>query len=124
MSADQIKYMDVLIIAKVKEGSLDLPFPIFSCTAVKDNRVYYSLEGLKDGDTVLANVHVSIDQFDEISRLPEAIKGFQNDKRVRDFWTVIKQDGLATSDEEGNVKLYEGKDALELMPFCVSNLMC
>lgn len=123
MSADNVKYKDVLIIATVKDGSLDLPFPIFSCTAVKDNRVFYSLEGLKDGETVLANVHVYIDRFDEISRLPEAIKGFQNDKRVKCFWNTTKQDGMATSGEEGNVKLYNGKDALELMPFCVSNLM-
>lgn len=123
MSADKVKYMDLLLIASIKDGALDVPFQIYSCTAVKDNRVYYSLDGLKDGDVVLANVHVSIDEYEALSKLPEAIKGFQDDVRVKAFWNTTKRDALSTDDEEGKITIYQGKDALELAPFCVSNLI-
>lgn len=124
MSADNINYKDALVIAPIKDGVLDLPFPIFACFAVKDNQLKEdNLSSFEDGDTVLANINYKPADEDIVFAYDGYVEDFQNDPRVLDYWNIKKSDWYRVyRDDEPPVE-YNGSDGDELAPFCSSNVL-
>lgn len=126
MAADGVNYKDLLIITSVIDGQLDIPFAIYSFTAVEDNHIHYDISEITDGRQVLAHVHVTTDDYEKAMSLPNVVKDFQNDSRVKDFWTITKAEFYGCKGdltEDSGCLPYEEEDAAELAPFCTSSLM-
>jgi hypothetical protein len=122
MSADNINYRDLLIIADVSDGVISFPYPIYSFVGAKDNRVIYDMTSIQG--RVLANVHVAIKDYPEAVKHPCVITDFQTDARVKEFWDVTKETAWATYGEPDAEPIpYTGKDKNELAPFCSSGAM-
>ena len=103
MLADGINYKDVLVIAKVIDGQLDFPFPIFSFTAVENGHIHYDVSEIPDGTEVLAHVHVKTSDYDNALLLPGVVQDFQNDERVRNYWTTTKAEYYGVQTDEASI---------------------
>jgi hypothetical protein len=94
MAADGVNYKDAVVVATVKGGQLEIPFPIYACEAVyQGNRV--SLDDPKlEGKQVVANVHYMVDhpiekRNDETKAKAFAgyVTDFHTDARIKTNWT-------------------------------------
>lgn len=124
MAADNINYKDALIITGTKVISsgiigLDVPFEIYSCVAVSNNR----FAKLEEGKTYLANINYKIEDEASVFAFSGYVSDFKNDSRVLTYWDVIKADYFATFNDDGDEIKYNGADKDELAPFCISNVM-